>query len=80
METNFVEPRSLFGGSNTKTPVNRCDSSSKKRRMMGLPNHDIKLENKFDLGELETVHEKVHEKTSMTIDVGKDKSKLKRNS
>ena len=90
MDNNFSEPRSLFGGSASKANSNqeplRCNSSSKKRKILGLPSHDanhVELVKKFDLGDLETVHEKAHEKTSVTIDVSKpDKSsvKIKRNS
>lgn len=88
MDGNFQEPRSLFGGSASKANQEnlRCNSSSKKRKILGLPSHDanhIELVKKFDLGELETVHEKANDKTSVTIDVSKaDKSsvKVKRNS
>ena len=52
------EPRSLI---NSLTKVQDNFSSSKKRKIMGLPNYEnqkVDLIHKFDLGELETVHEK----------------------
>ena len=58
MDKNFSEPRSLIGGSSKKKSQNLEESrnSSNKKRV-----HDTKIElsHKFDLGDLETVHEKV---------------------
>mgnify|MGYP000196780499 CR=1 FL=1 len=77
-----------MGGSTKKQSYNLEDarnSSSKKRSLMGLPIHDTKIEltHKFDLGELETVHEKVQERSLNTIEVGggstAGKGKIKRN-
>lgn len=68
MDGNFLEPRSLFGGSASKVNQElRCNSSSKKRKILGLPSHDANHIDvkKFDLGELETVHEKANDKMTL---------------
>ena len=87
MDKNFSEPRSLIGGSSKKQSHQddaAANSSNKKRQLAGLPSYDTKIElsHKFDLGELETVHEKVHEKSLNTIEVGVNTAKggkIKRN-
>ena len=87
MDKNFSEPRSLIGGSCKKQAHQddaAANSSNKKRQVAGLPSYDTKIElsHKFDLGELETVHEKVHEKSLNTIEVGVNTAKggkIKRN-
>lgn len=86
MDKNFSEPRSLIGGSSKKQAHqdDAANSSNKKRPLAGLPSYDTKIElsHKFDLGELETVHEKVHEKSLNTIEVGGNSAKggkIKRN-
>ena len=64
------EPKSLFGG------PHRTNSSSKKRKILGLPFDYSQQDSKskkdpckfFDLG-LETVHENVKDKNCATIDV-----------
>jgi hypothetical protein len=65
-EAKMSEPRSLFGDQGYS--LNRGGgSSSKKRKIMGLPDHNLK---KFDLKDLETVPEKVGStyNNSITID------------
>jgi hypothetical protein len=89
-DSNFSEPRSLFGGSASKAnqePLRCNNSSSKKGKILGLPYDGIHVElsKKFDLGDLETVHEKAYEKTSVTLEVianpaDKSKVNIKRNS
>jgi hypothetical protein len=69
-EANLSEPKSLFGG------PHRTNSSSKKRKILGLPFDYSQQDSKskkdpckfFDLG-LETVHENVKDKNCATIDV-----------
>ena len=65
-EAKMSEPRSLFGDQGYSLSRGG-GSSSKKRKIMGLPDHNLK---KFDLNDLETVEEKVGptNKDSVTID------------
>lgn len=61
METNFTEPKSLMRANSNMNNDNQRNSS-KKRKIMGLPNHDG---HKFEVSkpfELETVHEKIKDK------------------
>jgi len=77
MEANFSEPRSLFGGLNKGNTAFNA-SSSKKRKILGLPfnytdaksnyKHDSASKDIFGLN-LETVQEKEKPDKSVSLDI-----------
>jgi len=75
-DSAFSETKSLMG-SNIKT-YKMDQSSSVKKRISNFDDQKIELLNKFDLSNLEVVHEKVpgsNQKHSITLDVSNKKER-----
>jgi hypothetical protein len=75
LDANFSEPKSLFSGTSLASKasaLNQSASKSAKKKFIGMSNP-------FDYSNLETVHEKVNDKSFTTLDLSGGKSNFKKN-